>query len=193
MAGKLPEERVRWPVVLQRWLHMTFLHWAFSPADVQAVVPPELEVQTQDGVAWVGLTPFLMSDFRLPISPPVPVLSTFPETNLRTYVRGPDGSDGLWFLSLEARSLPTVVGARAAYGVPYHWADMSVKTGDQIEYSSKRRAPHNGSVGHHITVIPRRPAGRDEVGPFDHWLTGRWRSYTKVLGRLFKVPVEHEP
>ena len=193
MAGELPEERVRWPVVLQRWLHMTFLHWAFAPADVQARLPPEVEVQTLDGVAWVGLTPFLMADFRLPISPPVPLLSTFPETNLRTYVRGPDGRDGLWFLSLEASNLPTVLGARAAYGAPYHWAHMTIRLGDRLEYRSKRRPPESQSVGHHITVIPRRPARPEELGLLDHWLTGRWRSYTKLLGRLVTVPVEHEP
>ena len=36
-----------------------------------------------------------------------------------TFVRGPDGRDGLWFFSLEADSLGTVVGASTAYGVPY--------------------------------------------------------------------------
>ena len=67
-------------------------------------------------------------------------MSTFPETNLRTYVRGPDGRDGIWFFSLEADSLPLVLGARTLYGVPYRWADMSVeRTGDVIRYRSRRR------------------------------------------------------
>jgi uncharacterized protein YqjF (DUF2071 family) len=172
---------------------MTFVHWAFDPDDVQARLPPEVEVQTYDGVAWVGLTPFLMADFRAPISPALPMLSTFPETNLRTYVLGPDGRDGLWFLSLEARSLPTVLGARAAYGAPYHWADMTLLPGDRLEYRSERRRPEKQSVGHRITVVPQRPTPPEELGLRDHWLTGRWRSYTKVLGRLITVPVEHEP
>ncbi|HSL08159.1 MAG TPA: DUF2071 domain-containing protein [Pseudonocardiaceae bacterium] len=45
-----------------------------------------LDVHTYDGVAWVGLTPFLLCDFRPPGFPAIPGLSTFPETNVRTYV-----------------------------------------------------------------------------------------------------------
>jgi len=193
MAGKLPEEHVRWPVVLQRWLYMTFLHWTFAPSDVQTLLPPEVEVQTYDGVAWVGLTPFLIADFRLPYLPPVPRLSSFPETNLRTYVRCPDGREGIWFLSLEAHSLATVLGARAAYGAPYHWAGMSLTTDGSVEYRSQRRPLQERSAGHRITVTPHGPSRPEKIGLLDHWLTGRWRSYTKVLGQLFTVPVEHEP
>src|ERR671932_566151 len=105
VSGRLPDQRVRWPVVCQRWVTMTFLHWAYDPAAVQRLLPPGLEVDTHDGAAWVSLTPFVMRDFRPPCAPAVPGLSHFPETNLRTYVRGPEGGDGLWFLSLEAASL----------------------------------------------------------------------------------------
>jgi uncharacterized protein len=192
MAGKLPEEDVRWGVARQRWLFMTFLHWAYEPAAVQALLPPELEIHTRDGRAWVGLTPFLMGDFRAAMLPPVPFLSTFPETNLRTYVRGPDGKDGLWFLSLEAANLATVFGARVGYGVPYHWADMVVEPEGHIRYRSRRRSG-GSAVGHDIEVAPGRPLAEDELSDFDHYLTGRWRSYTKIFGRLFSVPVKHEP
>ncbi len=76
------------------------LHWAYDPAQIRPLVPAELEVDTWDGLAWVSITPFRMVNFRLPGLPPVPGFSTFPESNVRTYVRGPDGRDGLWFLSL---------------------------------------------------------------------------------------------
>jgi uncharacterized protein YqjF (DUF2071 family) len=155
--------------------------------------PPELEVDTHDGSAWVGLTPFLMSDFRPPFLPPLPLLSTFPETNLRTYVRGPDGNDGLWFLSLEASNLATVVGARVGYGAPYHWADMTLEQDDHLRYRSWRRPARASGGDHDISVVPGRPRAEAELSEFDHFLTGRWRSYTKILGRLFSVPVAHEP
>ena len=184
---------MRWPLSQQRWLYMTFLHWAYDPAVVQALLPTGLEVDTHDGSAWVGLTPFLMTDFRLPITPSLPRVSTFPETNLRTYVRGPDGHDGLWFLSLEARSVPTVLAARACYGVPYYWADMAVECGQSVHYRSRRRPPGATTAGHRITIVPRQPFRSGELSEFDHFLTGRWRSYTKILGRLCSAPVEHEP
>lgn len=129
VAGALPEERVAWPVAHQRWRTFTFLHWAYNPADVQRLLPADLQVHSHDGLAWVGLTPFLLTDFRPPGLPAIPRLSTFPETNLRTYVLNSNGVDGLWFFSLDADELVTVVGARTLLQVPYQWAAMSVEAG----------------------------------------------------------------
>ena len=39
--------------------------------------------------------------------PPVPLISNFLDGNVRTYVIGPDGRAGLWFLTLETNSLST--------------------------------------------------------------------------------------
>jgi uncharacterized protein YqjF (DUF2071 family) len=170
---------------------MTFLHWSYEPEVLQLLLPEGLEIDTHDGKAWVGLTPFVMDDFRLSCLPPVPRLSTFPETNVRTYARDADGKDGLWFLSLDADSLPTVVGASLAYGVPYKWAEMRVDESEGVHYRSRRRL--GSSAGHDITLRPRQPYGSDEASHLDHWLTGRWRAYTTIAGRLAVVPVEHQP
>jgi hypothetical protein len=169
---------------------MTFLHWTFDPAVIQAFLPSPFEVDVRDDRAWVSMTLFVMSGFRLGPLPGVPGMSTFPETNLRTYVRGPDGHDGIWFFSLEAASLPLVVGASMLYGVPYKWADMDVTTtGDTVRYRSHRR--HDPSVGHDVSV--RIGEHRPEESPIDDWLTGRWRAYTTVRGRPAAVPVDHPP
>ncbi|MDP8992164.1 MAG: DUF2071 domain-containing protein [Actinomycetota bacterium] len=191
MSGREPEEQVKRPVACQRWRAMTFLHWSYEPQEVLPLLPDGLELDTYLGQAWVGLTPFEMVDFSVGCLPPVPGVSTFPETNLRTYVRGPDGKDGLWFLSLDASSLPTVVAASTAYGVPYRWADMSVYEGPTVRYRSRRQL--GSAAGHRITVRPDRPFRPEELSDFDHWLTGRWRAYTTILGRLATVPVQHQP
>ncbi len=190
MAGREPEERVACVLSRQRWQLMTFLHWPYDPEVVRPLLAPGLEVDTYGGQAWVGLTPFLMVDFRLSFLPPVPVLSTFPETNVRTYVRGPDGTDGLWFLSLEADSLPTVIAASTVYGVPYRWADMTVEDGTTVEYRSRRRT---GGAGHRIAVRPGAARPDEDLSEFDHWLTGRWRAYSTRGDRLVSAPVRHEP
>jgi uncharacterized protein YqjF (DUF2071 family) len=168
---------------------MTFLHWAYDPEQLRPLLHDGLEPDLFDGRAWVSLTPFLMADFRVGFLPAVRGLSTFPETNLRTYVRGPDGRDGLWFLSLEADSLPTVVAASVGYGVPYRWAEMSVDEGPPVRYRSRRRV--GPRVGHDITVRPGPP--RQAPSALEHWLTGRWRAWTVVGRRLATVPVRHEP
>src|SRR4051812_22094227 len=118
---------------------MSFLHWSYDADAVAALLPPGLAVDTHGGKAWISLTPFRMERFRVSGLPPVPGLSNFPETNLRTYVVGPDGRDGIFFLSLEVDSLATTLGARLAYGAPYHWADMKVEQNGGVRYVSRRR------------------------------------------------------
>jgi uncharacterized protein YqjF (DUF2071 family) len=189
MAGREPEEAVLRPVSRQQWRTMTFLHWAYDVSTVRSLVPAKVELDTWEGRAWLSLTPFIMTNFRIGVLPPLDGLSTFPETNVRTYVRGPDGRDGLWFFSLEADSLPTVVGASAVYGVPYRWSDMAVEDGDTIRYRSRRRLGQG--VGHDIRVRVERPC--PQPSPLDDWLTGRWRAWTTIAGQLACVPVEHEP
>lgn len=187
MAGQLPEERVDKPVTYQRWGSLTFLHWRFDPAVIQRRLPEGLKVDTFDGAAWVSMTPFFMT-FRVAGLPPIPGMRRFPETNVRTYVRGPDGQDGIWFFSLEASSLPLVLSARALYGVPYVWADMRVEVGETVRYRSRRRL--GPPAGHDITVRPGPPCPGTEL---DHWLSGRWRGWTRVAGQACSVPVEHPP
>jgi uncharacterized protein YqjF (DUF2071 family) len=189
MAGRQPEDTVRWPVSFQGWSSLTFLHWRYPAEAVQRLLPDRVEVDTFDGAAWVSVTPFLLTAFRLGPLPPFGPLSTFPETNVRTYVRGPDGRDGLWFLSLEADSLPTVVAASVVYGVPYRWAEMSVDRGDVVRYRSRRRGGDR-AAGHDITVRPGAPR---EPSALEDWLTGRWRAYTTVSRRLAVASVRHEP
>ncbi|OPG10943.1 hypothetical protein B1R27_00010 [Streptomyces sp. GKU 895] len=91
------------------WLTQTFLHWAYAPELIQRLLPDGLTVATYDGHAWVGLTPFVMADVRPPGSPVA--LAALPETNLRTYVRGPGDREGLWFLSIEVAS-PVMLAGR---------------------------------------------------------------------------------
>ena len=176
----------------QRWQSLSFLHWRYDPAEVQRLLPSGLSVDTYDGAAWVGLTPFVLVGFRPLCLPAVPVLSTFPETNVRTYVRHGNGRDGLWFLSLDVSRLATALGARGALWVPYHWASMSVDEGPVVRYRSQRRSAGAPRASHDIAVRPGAAIGEDR-SPLVDFLTGRWRAFTRVAGRLVTVPVEHEP
>src|SRR3982751_5803033 len=105
-------QAVRNPFLLQSWDTITFIHWPFDPDDIRPLIPSLLKVDVFDGKAWVGLLPFRVERLRLPGLPPVPWLSRYPEVNLRTYVRGPDGASGVWFFSLDLARFICAVGAR---------------------------------------------------------------------------------
>ncbi|HVM20893.1 MAG TPA: DUF2071 domain-containing protein [Egibacteraceae bacterium] len=190
MAGRAPEQRISVPAGVMRWESVGFVHWAYPPDVVQRLLPPELQVDTFEDRAWVGITPFVMSGVRPPGLPAVPLLSTFPETNVRTYVRTAGGVDGLWFFSLDTTRSAALL-ARAAIGTPYCWAAMRVtRTTDEVVYTTARRRvpsdPARSRIG--LTVgAPIAPTERD------HWLTGRWRAFSRARGRLWCTPVEHEP
>lgn len=191
--GPAAPEDVAHPVMRMEWRDLTFLHWAYEPAVVHELLPSGLEPETYDGAAWVGLVPFRMV-VRAPAGPALPWLSFFPETNVRTYVRGLDGRTGVWFFSLDAGRLPAVVTARATYRLPYFWSRMAVERGpDQVRYTSRRRWP--GPAGAHSTVIvrpgaPWRPA---ELTAFDHYLTARFRLYAALPGMIAYSRAAHPP
>ncbi len=82
------------------------------------MIPLELTLDTWEGQAWVGLVPFYMSGVRPWWSPAIPGVSSFCETNVRTYVHFRGRDPGVYFLSLEAsRSLAGVRIGRAGAGI----------------------------------------------------------------------------
>ncbi len=179
--------------MLHRWDRLTFLHWSYPAVVVQDLLPNGLEVETFDGSAWVGLVPFFM-EVRPPRGPRVPWLLEFPETNVRTYVRGPNGETGVWFFSLDAARLAAVVTARITYRVPYFWSKMSVtRQGDVMEYSTVRRwpGPRRASSSTRVEIGPQYSP--DELTPFDHYLTARFSLFGTWGQQLLYARAEHEP
>jgi uncharacterized protein len=178
----------------QTWSWLTFLHWSYPPEMVQRLLPDSLRVHDFDGRAWVGVTPFFLEDLRTPVAPALPWFTSFPETNVRTYVVGPDGRDGLWFFSLDAGRLEPVLVARSTYGLPYMWSRMSVvRDGPAITYRSRRRWPDPRPAASAVTVEIGSRLAPEELTQFDHHLTARWQLYTTLGPVLARSDVEHEP
>jgi uncharacterized protein YqjF (DUF2071 family) len=177
------------PVMFQDWNWLTFVHWRFPAQTIAPFLPRGLQVDTFDGSAWVGMTPFYLSHLRPRLLPAVPWISHFPETNVRTYVRDRNGYPGIWFFSLDAARLTAVVGARMSYGLPYKWARMSVKrNGNRIHYRSSRIREDTAFVN--ATFETGLSIHR---GDLEFFLTERYRLYTILAGRLAFADVEHEP
>src|SRR5437016_4218350 len=93
----------------QTWEDILFAHWPVPAETLRPLVPEPLEIDRFEGEAWVGFTPFRIRGLRLRGTPPLPGFSTFPESDLRTYVQL-DGKPGVWYFSLYA---PNAVVAAA--------------------------------------------------------------------------------
>lgn len=188
-----PPERVRFAVMLQRWTSLSFLHWAYPPEEIRSLVPNGVELDLWEGSAWVSLTPFLLEGLRPPFAPPVPWLSRSPETNLRTYVRGPDGCPGILFFSLEIGRLPAVVAGRVGYSLPYMWSRVAHEgSGASKHYRGQRLWP-KASMAYRITIEPQTPLQEREVDGLANFLTARFRLYSQRGGRVIGVSAEHPP
>src|SRR5208282_4724920 len=126
----------------QRWNDLLFAHWPVATAAIGALLPEGLETDTFQGTAWLGVVPFWMDRIKVRGVPPIPGARSFPELNLRTYVRDQEtGSTGVYFFSLDASNLLAVMAGRMFYQLPYHWAEMRLeqRTEREFTFASRRR------------------------------------------------------
>ena len=181
------------PALLHTWSELSFIHWPYEPTAIQALLPEGLTVDVADGVGWVGLVPFHCT-IRPPGTPRLPWVSSFEEMNVRTYVRGPDGVPGVWFITLDAARLGAVLIARATYGLRYFWSKMAfTRVGDVVTYSSRRRWPPPSKVVGTIALEIGETVAPNEVTPLEKFLTNRWSFYGRLVGRLYRGRVDHPP
>nr|WP_281497108.1 DUF2071 domain-containing protein [Ornithinimicrobium sp. F0845] len=214
MSARHPSHRVRVPVNLQTWSHLTFLHWEYAVETVQELVPERLRVQAWDGRTWVGVIPFAMSDVRAPGLPPPPGWGYFPELNVRAYVRSADGREGIWFLTMLVPRV-TFQAALSTIGLPYHRSDCTIRVmGDRW---TRDRILGDPAASDRVTcarwdyrfgepALTRPPAddwfrARVDVGPplaeadrtpLVDSLTARWWAFHR-RGILWHAPANHPP
>jgi uncharacterized protein len=146
-----PPNPVARPIMLQGWYNVAQIHWRYEPSVVQALLPKGFTVDTFDGSAWVGLIPFEMRRIRLPFGPNdglgVGRFGTFPETNVRTYIRDRRGRRGVWFFSLDINRVAATLVARTGYGLPYCTATMSIDcVKGQAAQPEQTNQPGQGSI-----------------------------------------------
>ena len=187
-----------WPVpktpwnMTQTWNDLLFAHYPIKEEVLRKLVPAALPLDSYNGMCWIGVVPFHMTDIRLRGMPPVPGTDRFPELNVRTYVTV-DGKPGVYFFSLDATNLLAVRVAQTFYRLPYVHADIkAIKEGQDILYKSRRR----GIVDARLTCR-YRPVSEPflaEKGSFDEWLTERYCLYTvSKKGVPLRCDIHHEP
>ena len=129
----------RWAMT-QRWNDLLFAHWPIPVAQMAALLPDWLEVDTFQGSAWLGVVPFWLDRIKIRGVPPIPGARSFPDLNLRTYVRDQfTGTPGVYCFSLDASNLLAVAVARSTTICP--------TTGPRCGWSSARRGSLRSTAG----------------------------------------------
>jgi hypothetical protein len=168
---------------------LLFAHWRVSADAVRQLLPAGLDVDEQDGSAWLGVTPFVVTGLRAHGLLPLPRASSFRELNVRTYVTR-DGKPGIWFLSLDASSHLAVAAARLLYRLPYFHADILFRRrGTRILFDSARDEGAAFSASYEPQGSPVAPG----PGSIEEFLTERYCLYVEHGGRLHRADIHHRP
>ena len=180
----------------QSWRQLLFIHWEVPVPMLRAVVPPELELDTWEGRAYVAVVPFWIFGTRGRFLPPIPGMASFYEVNVRTYVRTPSGEAGVWFFSLDASNLPAVIGARAGWRLPYFWsrADSWLSDEGVTHYHSERRAHGPRPARLDVEYRVGESIGSAKPGTIEHFFAERYLLFTQwnPVGMLADQ-VRHQP
>jgi len=195
-ASSLEEAAHRpWPLPDRSWVlgqtldDQLFAHWRVSSEALREHLPGGLDVEEYDGCAWLGVTPFAVTGLRARGLVPFPLVSSFLELNVRTYVTRGD-RPGIWFLSLDASSHLVVEAARRLYRLPFFRAAVTLRRRDsRIVYDCARNDGRAFSGSY-------RPSGarfNAEPGSLEHFLTERYCLYGEDDSRLFRADIHHRP
>jgi hypothetical protein len=177
-------------VMGQTWEDLLFAHWPVDPEALERVVPPQLPLDLVDGKAWVGVTPFAVKGLRVRGAPPPPVLSSFPEINVRTYATV-NGQPGIFFFSLDTSSRLGVETARRSYRLPYFHARQRF---DGRTFESTRTHADGPPAEFRGSYRPAGDASPAPPGSIDHFLTERYCLYTlDAQGNVWRGEIHHRP
>jgi uncharacterized protein YqjF (DUF2071 family) len=110
--------------------------------------------------------------------PQVPGVRSFPDLNLRTYVRDRyRGTPGIYCFSLDASNLVAIAVARLFYHLPYYWAEMRLEQRSDREFGFYSRRLLAGRQimfqARYRGLGPTRKTAECRIGSFEYFMTER--------------------
>lgn len=178
------------PVMDQKWRNLLFLHWEYDAEAIQKTLPQGLFVDTFEGKAYIGITPFALEGVKPKLFPPLPGMSNFFELNCRTYVYDEAGVPGVWFYSLDANQQLVVQMARQFMYLPYRYTpiEMSLDPRQAIHYQCE-------PLGTRVEFIYKGegPIFLAEPGSLEFFLIERYVLFADKGDRLTKGRIHHVP
>lgn len=109
------------PLFTVGWHHAIFEHYRVTDeAALAARLPPGVELDHHEGAAYLSVVSFRMHEMRLRGRWRLPVAHSYPQINIRLYVRAGDRAGVFFLRNLVSSHLATWFG-RWLYGMPYRY------------------------------------------------------------------------
>ena len=184
-------------IMRQEWHNLLFLHWPIPISMIRHKVPKQLELDTFNGTAWIGIIPFQMRKLRPSFAFPIPPISNFTEINLRTYVKDKYNRKGVWFFSLDTQNPLGNWIARTFFHLNYRYAKtkflINTKNENTVKYIFPKSNLPEQSVCWCNNIDTFRPIKNPQSLEF--FLTERYRlySYNEKKKVLLTGTLSHEP
>jgi uncharacterized protein YqjF (DUF2071 family) len=185
------------PALRQRWHHLLFLHWPVEPQKLRPLLPAGLDLDLFEGRAWVSLVPFTMSGVRPILVPPLPIVSSFHEINVRTYVHHGGRDPGVYFFSLDASSGLAVALGRTFFHLAYVEAEirfeLARETPPIVEVESRRTGEPGRGAGMRARWTPHDAPFQAEFRSLDFFVLERYLLFAADGDRVWRGQVHHPP
>jgi len=177
----------------QRWEHLLFAHWQVPADSLRKLVPPQLELDTFEGQAWITVVPMKMGDIHFR-GLSLPIKSIFPQVNVRTYVKL-DGKRGIYFLTIDAPRPTAVYTARWTYRLNYCMADTEMEVlAREVRLENKRKHQGLPPAAMKVKFAAASEPYTAQANTLDDWLTDRLCLYTVYPnGRVYRADIDHLP
>jgi uncharacterized protein YqjF (DUF2071 family) len=186
-----PHVTLPW-VLFMTWRDLLFASWRVPPEIVRAKVPPELDLDTFDGSAWVTLVPMHVTGMHYRDVPPIPGMVTLRELNFRTYVKR-NGKGGVYFLSIECPAIVSDWMALHLFKVPYLKAQIVMANdGVTYHYASERTQSDMPPAAFFGTFSPSGETASPAPGSLESFLVERFCLFFVKDGKVYRGDIHHE-
>jgi uncharacterized protein len=183
-------DRSRRPFLTARWVNVALVSYPVPDRILSSRLPPGLALDRWQGQAFVSLVAFDFLDTRV-LGVAWPGFTSFPEMNLRFYVRDGDRR-GVVFVRELVPSRVVAWVARLFYNEPYRVARLRSIT---ETLPGRIQVAHElpwGGRSQRITVEGRYPAAAGpETGATHFFKERHWGYGTDRRGRALRYAVDH--
>lgn len=176
-------------VIAQTWSNVLFMHWPVQLEAIKPFLPSSLQVDLYEGKAWIGIVHFKVSNMHFRGLPSIPLLRSFLQLNVRTYVMY-KGVPGVYFFNLDVNHLPSVMGARFFYSLAFRQSNMAAVVKNSCHFQSFYSF---GQKREELDIFYQpvsHPYFADK-GTFDYWASERYCLFTKRRNELYRGDIHH--